>query len=169
MYTIFMIKKDMTNQKNIFLSNWLVFVFLIFAANYAVTRSTQLHLYAQSCLTKSQIQTDSRCLYIYGTDVYEIGSKTNPHRSHPCGMDVTSIMPNTHFTKVSKYLTPQLAGSLCPDSPEQPLEIQTSDTPIPDQINTDNDSTEPSRFMVVATLTVLVVWILIKGYRKLHG
>jgi hypothetical protein len=98
----------------------LVFILLI-AIQYAVTLSIK----AQSCFTLQQIQTDSRCLYIYQSSVYQKGSRTSPHHGHPCGSDVTSVIPNSHLIDKIGHLDPNYQGEICPAATATPTPSPT--------------------------------------------
>lgn len=121
---------------NLFAKYWIHWLFLFFAVNYLITRQIQLSLYAQSCMTTSAVASDNRCLYIYGTNVYEKGSRGNPHKGNACGTDVTSKIPHSHTSNAAKFLDPNLVGSLCqmtaPTATPRPTSTpQPTATPIP--------------------------------------
>ncbi len=70
--------------------------------------------YSQTCMTRQQVSSDTtRCLYIIDSTVYKKGSRSSPHKGHPCGTDVTTIIPSFHAATASKYLTPNLVGTIC--------------------------------------------------------
>lgn len=94
---------------------WLI----LFFSNIAVIGVIRIFAANQSCLTIDQVNNDSRCLYILNNDIYQMGSKSNPHRGHPCGMDVTSIIPGNHKNNSTRYLTPNYVGSICSVVPTQ--------------------------------------------------
>jgi hypothetical protein len=85
------------------------FMFLIIFSLYSRTE----HIYAQTCLTREQVSNDSRCLYIVDDKVYQQGSRDTPHQGHPCGTDVTSIIPGSHRAMMNVYLTPNYVGNVC--------------------------------------------------------
>ena len=96
---------------------------------------------AATCFTASQVASDSRCLYIYSGKVYEKGTKSKPHKSNPCGTDVTSIIPSFHFGNMAKYMDPNYRGDICavgnPTSTPVPTPAPTSvPTSIPTTIPT---------------------------------
>lgn len=68
---------------------------------------------AATCFTTAQVASDSRCLYIYSGKVYEKGTKSKPHKSNPCGTDVTSIIPSFHFGNMAKYMDNNYRGDIC--------------------------------------------------------
>ena len=72
---------------------------------------------AQSCFTMTQIQSDSRCLYIYKTSVYEKGTRSSPHQGNPCGSDVTAFIPESHLLDKVGHLDPNYQGDLCAAAP----------------------------------------------------
>lgn len=69
--------------------------------------------YAQTCFTRQQVSSDGRCLYVMNNKVYEKGSRSEPHQGHPCGTDVTSMIPVTHQMNIPTYLTPNYKGDIC--------------------------------------------------------
>ena len=92
---------------------------------------------AQSCMTKDQIVASDRCLYIFENSVYEKGEKNNPHKGHPCGMDVTSIIPESHNLLISIYLEPNKISQVCSEQPPTPTDTPTpTSTPSPTSTNT---------------------------------
>lgn len=118
-------------QKTFLKTYWVHLLFLFFLVNYIITRSLQLYFYAQSCLTKTQISSDSRCLYIYGNNVYEMGTRDRPHKGHTCGIDVTSFIPGFHIQSMATYMDPSLIGAVCSDAPPTPTPIPPTATPSP--------------------------------------
>jgi hypothetical protein len=105
--------------------------FVLLTVNYGVLRTIQLSTYAQSCMTTDQIAADSRCLLIYGTNVYQKGSKSNPHYGHACGSDVTSVMPGNHTSRAAQYLDPTLVGAVCSNTPTNTPTSAPTSTPQP--------------------------------------
>ena len=87
-----------------------LFIAVITSAGYYMNT---LRTKAATCFTASQVASDSRCLYIYSGKVYEKGTKSKPHKSNPCGTDVTSIIPSFHFGNMSKYMDPNYRGDIC--------------------------------------------------------
>jgi hypothetical protein len=111
-------------------------IFVLLTVNYGVLRTVQLSYYAQSCMTTNQVSADSRCLYIYGTNIYQKGSRSNTHYGHPCGSDVTSVMPGGHSSRAAQYLDPTLVGAVCSSTPT-PTQMQSpTATPRPSATNT---------------------------------
>lgn len=105
----------MKKTKNVFLKYFLYF-FSISSLIYFSHRSIKLYTYAQNCMTKTQISTDTRCLYIYGQNVYEKGTRSRPHQGQTCGIDVTNFIPSFHTTSMASYMDPNLIGAVCPDT-----------------------------------------------------
>lgn len=89
----------------------LIIVLTLITANLGVAMVTNLRSKAQTCFTTAQVTADARCLYIYSNKVYTKGSKASPHKNHPCGMDVTSILPSFHFTFAG--FTNAYIGNIC--------------------------------------------------------
>lgn len=102
------------------------FFFLI---NFIVTYFLHFTIIASTCMTVQQVQTDSRCLYIANNQVYQKDSRSNPHHGHPCGTDVTSILPSSHHQTPASYLLPNLIANICPATTLTPT--PTSMTPSP--------------------------------------
>lgn len=107
---------------------WIHLTIIGVIAGYGIHRSLELRQFAQSCMTRAQVTSDSRCLYIYQTHVYQKGTKNNPHQGNACGSDVTSIIPSFHFMSAAVYLDPNLVGTLCSDI--SPTTVPTA-TPRP--------------------------------------
>lgn len=75
-------------------------LFLIIAV-FVVANSSALYLYfskASACMDQAAINADSRCLYVYNGNVYQKGSRNNPHQGVDCGSNVDNIIPNFHFS-----------------------------------------------------------------------
>lgn len=133
----------MTKRPQLITSFWPHLIFLLFLLNYVVVKQLQLTFYAQSCLTMSQVSADPRCLYIYGANVYEKGTRNKPHQGQPCGTDVTRIIPSFHYQNMVRYMDPNLVGAVCSDqpvptatptsSPKPTATIQPTNSPIPVQ------------------------------------
>lgn len=113
---------------------WIVF----FVANVAVIISIRSKAQTQTCLTTAQINSDSRCLYIYKSDIYQKGSKSSPHHGHACGTDVSNILPGSHVGNVSRYLLPTYVGTVCTQN-------QTTPTPTPTATQTRTPTPTPTR------------------------
>lgn len=112
---------------------WLQIVLIVFISNFGIIYAIRYLSRAQTCYTKEQVSSDSRCLYIWSEKVFEIGSKSKPHHGHPCGMDVTAIIPGFHLADMVKYMDPNYLGNICTAS--QPTititPIPPSVTPVP--------------------------------------
>lgn len=72
-------------------------IILFFIANTGVALLIFTRASNEPCMNQSQIDADPRCLYVYQNDVYEMGTRSKPHKGHDCGINVDSIMPNLHF------------------------------------------------------------------------
>lgn len=88
---------------------WLI----LFVANIGFITFIRFKASAQECLTQSQIDADSRCLYILEGKIYSKGSKGNPHHGHTCGSDITSVIPSFHTNDANSYLLPTYVGPVC--------------------------------------------------------
>lgn len=73
----------------------LIIIFLLANSTIALLIFTKAQ--SSSCMTQAQIDSDSRCLYVYQSWVYEKGTRDKPHKGHQCGMNVDSIIPNLHL------------------------------------------------------------------------
>lgn len=109
-----------------------IFVFvLVIAIVVSVTfiRSLTKPIYSAGCMTMQQVVSDSRCLRVVNNKVYQKGSRTSLHHGHPCGIDVTSILPSFHTDSMSKYMTPNYIADLCsqptPTTVPSPTSIPT--------------------------------------------
>jgi hypothetical protein len=72
-------------------------IILFFIANTSIALLIFTKAANEPCMNQSQIDADPRCLYVYQNDVYEMGTRSRPHKGHDCGINVDSIMPNLHF------------------------------------------------------------------------
>lgn len=92
---------------------WIV----LFIANIALLYAVHFFIIGATCMTSQQVQTDtSRCLYIYGQQVFSVGSQGNPHHGHPCGSNVTTVIPSSHVGNQASYLLPNYVADLCSNS-----------------------------------------------------
>lgn len=127
-------KKTKTNKpsvKKVLLGYGLHIWFLLFLVNVVVIYVTQYHARGQTCFTKAQVATDSRCLYILSNKVYDKGSRKSPHHGHPCGTDVTSVVPSSHRNSAASYLNPNYVGDICVAPPVVPTATPTPTAVIP--------------------------------------
>lgn len=77
----------------------------------------QFTIHAATCFSVAEVQTDTRCLYIYNNQVYEKGTRASPHHGNPCGSDVTAIIPSFHYMDMARYLDPTYQGNICEVAP----------------------------------------------------
>lgn len=128
-------RKTATNSKiYIPVFVWFQLAFIFFLVNTIGAKSIQLRLVAQSCMTTQQVQADLRCLYIYGHNIYEIGSRNKPHQRNPCGTDVSTKLPSSHNKNVAKFLVPNVVSSVCTNAVSTPTQEPTTTptkTPTP--------------------------------------
>ncbi len=87
--------------------------------------------YAQSCLTRDEVAANANCLYILSNRVYKKGSRSSPHKGHPCGMDITSIIPSFHTNDIPRYLTPNFFADICTQTPTNTPTPYPTNTPAP--------------------------------------
>lgn len=123
-------KKQLTK---IFFSYGLHLWIMVFVINIAVFYVARYYSFGKTCLTPTQVQTDNRCLYIMSGKVYEKGTRNSPHQGHPCGTDVTSVIPPSHVGNPSMYLLPNNVGDICaaPQPPTPTPQPKPTNTPIP--------------------------------------
>ena len=108
---------------------------LLFIANVVIFYVAQYHVHGQTCFTTAQIQSDTRCLYILNNKVYSKGSRSSPHQGHPCGSDVTSVIPASHTNDAVNHLDPNYVGDIC---------AATTPTPSPSPTPTISPTPQPS-------------------------
>lgn len=101
---------DIPSKKRSKFSSVLALFFGILLFNVFVGYLMHYSIIAASCMTKTQITADSRCLYIIGNQIYQKGSRSSPHIGHPCGTDVTGIVPHSHQ---DGRLLPNYIANLC--------------------------------------------------------
>ncbi len=156
------ILQSVRNKKTLIIVNSFLVPFLIVGL-YTIFKTNAKA--QSSCVASSSIASDSRCLYVMNGNVYQKGSKSSPHQGHPCGMDVSSIIPSFHIADVAKYLDPNLVGSVCAQEQSTPTNtpapttpsnnnqdnslFATTNTPVPDnqsqsQSTTSNNSSQQS-------------------------
>lgn len=92
--------------------------------------SVRIYTRGQTCYTVAQVQSSSKCLYIYNNQVYEKGTRAAPHHDNPCGSDVTAIIPNNHLIDKVGRLDPNYQGNICANQPA------ATNTPAPQPTNT---------------------------------
>lgn len=100
-------------------------IFLLISV-FFFSQARRHYVYSQVCYSEQDVQNDAACLYIYEGKVFEKGTRAEPHQGHACGIDVTSIMPVTHFLDMVTYLDPNYKGDICADVPTA--------TPAPTQV-----------------------------------
>jgi len=97
---------------------------VLYTANFFVRGAT-------TCMTQAQITADNRCLYIVSGKIYDKGTRSSPHHGHPCGTDVTSVIPSDHTSAATSYLDPNYVADVCTASapPPQPPSVPPSTAP----------------------------------------
>ncbi|HSW89160.1 MAG TPA: dockerin type I domain-containing protein [Candidatus Saccharimonadales bacterium] len=105
-------KQSKHKTKHFFTFGVYIFV-LLFAGNLVAAYVMHFYVLGSSCMTKAQVASDSRCLYIVSDQVYEKGSRNSPHHGHPCGTDVTSILPSSHINDKAGHLLPNYIANIC--------------------------------------------------------
>jgi hypothetical protein len=95
----------------LFFGSGLHILMLLVLVNAAIFLVVHNYLNAQTCMTTAQVQADTRCLYILNSKVYDHGTRDAPHQGHPCGTDVTSIIPASHIA--DSRFTPFYVADIC--------------------------------------------------------
>lgn len=101
------------NLKTLFFAYGLHLWLMVFTINVAVFYVAHFYSLGKTCFTPQQVQSDNRCLYIMAGKVYEKGTRNSPHQGHPCGTDVTSVVPPSHTGNPASYLIPTYVGDIC--------------------------------------------------------
>ena len=106
---------------------------MVFTINVAVFYVAHFYSLGKTCFTPTQVQSDNRCLYILGGKVYEKGTRNSPHQGHPCGTDVTSVVPPSHSGNPASYLIPNYLGDICtaPQAPTAAPQPKPTNIPLP--------------------------------------
>lgn len=94
-------------------------------------------------MTIAQVTSDSRCLYIVANQVYQKGSRDAPHQGHPCGTDVTAILPASHVNDKAGRLLPNYIANVCAAATPTPTPKPTA-TPTPKPTATMTPTPKPS-------------------------
>lgn len=118
-----------------------VFIFL-FAGNLIATYVMHFYVMGTTCMTTAQVASDSRCLYILSGQVYEKGTRSSPHQAHPCGTDVTAVVPASHINNKASYLLPTYVANICAAVTPTPSPKPTA-TPTPKLTNTPTPTVKP--------------------------
>lgn len=122
---------------------WIILVITNLAVLYAV----HFFIMGATCMTPQQVSSDSRCLYIWGKQIYKIGSRPGGHHGHPCGTDVTSVMPASHTGNQASYLLPNYIANVCTVSTPTPTptkKLLPTNTPIPNKTPTPTPTRQPT-------------------------
>lgn len=104
---------------------------VLLVANIVLAYSIHFYLIASSCMTREEVANDQRCLYILQNKVYEKGTKGAPHEGHPCGSDVTSVIPASHLSDPALHLLPNYKADICTAIQNTPTPIPATPTPKP--------------------------------------
>lgn len=118
----------------------------VFLLNVGLYYVAHYYSHGKTCFTTAQVQSDSRCLYIWSGQVYEKGTRSSPHNGHPCGTDVTSVIPASHMANQAKYLLPNNVGEICT------AQVPTA-TPIPTKVPTPTKAVPTNTPVPTATRT----------------
>lgn len=150
--------------KRVIIENSLHIWGIFLLVNVVVFYTFHFYLIASSCMTPQQVNDDSRCLYIMSGKIYNKGTRGAPHMGHPCGTDVTSVIPASHVGNVATYLVPNYVADVCSAAPSPtatptPTSVPTStptSTPVPTIVlNTPAPTLSPSPVQLIPTSTIL--------------
>lgn len=123
--------RNLSKRQTFMLVSGLIFILLFVSGGVYYT--IRIFTRAETCFSVAQVQSDSRCLYIYNNQVFEKGTRAEPHRGNPCGSDVTAIIPNSHLIDKVGRLDPNYQGNICANQPApttaQPTAQPTSPPP----------------------------------------
>lgn len=114
-------------KKRRFISKHSLFLLtLSFTVTMSIFYVMHFRIIAATCMTKAQVQSDSRCLYIYSGKIYQKDSRSSPHHGHACGTDVTSVLPSSHSNSAASFLTPNYVADICPATTNTPTPTPTT-------------------------------------------
>ena len=91
---------------------WLI----IFISNVIVLYAVHIFLRADTCMTVQQVRSDNRCLYIWGEQIYQEGTRENPYKGYPCGTDITSVLPEINNNDQTKHIHQNFVANVCKGS-----------------------------------------------------
>lgn len=94
---------------------------LLPVALFGIRYALRMQGSAQACFTPASIASDGRCLYILNNNVYNKGTRLLPHKNHPCGEDVSAIIPSFHIAGIVQYLDPNYVGAMCAAATPTPI------------------------------------------------
>jgi hypothetical protein len=108
---------------------WVILVLV----NATVLYTVHFFLMASTCMTTQQVAADNRCLYIWGKQVFVKGTRAEPHYGHPCGTDVTSVIPASHIGNQASYMLPNYVANICTAAvaPTPTPTPKPTSTPVP--------------------------------------
>jgi Dockerin type I domain len=126
-----MTKKKSFHKNLSSVRSFVILFICFFLFTFAITEILHLSISAATCMTLPQVQADNRCLYIANNQIYEMGSRSNPHHGHPCGTDVTAVLPASHVQTQSQYLLPNFITTICAVTPNPTPPLPTAIPTIP--------------------------------------
>jgi len=98
-----------------------------------------------NCMYQDQINSDSRCLYVYHNEVYEKGTKSRPHQGVDCGTNVDSTIPSLHFSGgIQRDFNTAKIGSFCGATAPTAAPTQAP-TSAPTEVPTQAPTAEPTQ------------------------
>ena len=123
-------KAKKVSLKKVLFEYGIHFWVLLFFINIVIFYVAQYHANGQTCFSTPQVSSDNRCLYILNNKVYEKGTRSSPHNGHPCGSDVTSVVPSSHTSNAATYLDPNYVGDIC-SATSTNTTTNTTTSPVP--------------------------------------
>ena len=138
-----------------FIKKYVIHLIVIFVlANSSIVLIFLSKAQNASCMTQSEIDSDSRCLYIYHNEVYEKGTRSRPHQRVPCGENVDTNIPNLHFSggtfnrfkdaKVSAFCTGNNSTPAPTQAPTQQPTATATATSTPQATKTATPTQQPT-------------------------
>jgi hypothetical protein len=145
-------KKNRKKLLKVFVEYGIHLWVILITVNLAVLYAVHFFIMGATCMTAQQVSSDSRCLYIWGQQIYQIGSRPSGHHGHPCGTDVTTVMPSSHTSNQASYLLPNYVANVCtavaptPTATPKPASptAKPTNTPIPNKAPTATPKQQPT-------------------------
>lgn len=103
--------RNHVKRRIIFISGGVFLLLLIFNAAMAYL----FHYYVSQavCMTKPEVATDKRCLYIIGQQVYQKNVLSSDLQKQTCGADITDVIPVRYLNNPNAYLLPYFVTNIC--------------------------------------------------------
>jgi hypothetical protein len=95
------------------ITNGLHIWFILIIANVVLFSSFHWFSHGQACLTRVQVVEDNRCLYIWGTHVFEQGTHTAPYKGILCGADLNFQAGQGNASDFNTAASSSTIGDVC--------------------------------------------------------